>query len=272
MATRLKKLSLNELSLVRRGANPGARVLFYKSKEPPMASLNGFVTSLRTALRTLATGKTADGTILKSDEDVLAVVDEEVDAIAASLNKAEKKKKPNLDDAEDEIDGGADEDTEDPTKKEFTMPDQEAVQKAIDEAVAKARAEVEAIQKRADAAEARLTKMEDEKATETAVAKAKAMLGDLPGDAVALGGVLKKLSPEETAVIDKAFTGARTVFADAKMLESIGNRVRGGAPSAGAKLESAAEELRKINPKMTKAQAISKALDINPALYDADTK
>jgi hypothetical protein len=254
MASRLRGLRLKELSLVKRGANPGARVLFTKSaEEHVMPGLKDFTDRLQAVLTTIATGKKPDGTVVKEDAEVEAVIKEQVAAIAKDLSEPVEKKPDGEADPDDEM-----------TKEADAV--QEAIEKGIAAATEQFRKEAEEVRKRADKAEQEVQKMRDEQANAFALAKATAMLGDLSGKPEELAPIVKKLTDAEVATLDKVLAGGRAALSDASLLKEIGHSTpRPGSPEES--IEAAASALLKVDPKLSKAQAVTKALEANPALY-----
>jgi hypothetical protein len=126
------------------------------------------------------------------------------------------------------------------------------------------------LKKRADQAEADLRKERDERLTKDYVAKA----GELKNFGVnpqELGPALKSLAekdPENYAKVEAALKAADEAAGKAGLFKEAGTSAAAAGGTAMAKIEGAAAELRKTDPNLTQAQAITKALDLHPELYD----
>jgi hypothetical protein len=157
----------------------------------------------------------------------------------------------------------------------------EAIQKRIDEAVAKAKAEAtEAISKaNASAAEAiakangqieEINKERAERADAERLAKAKTLVDGLPGmDAEVVAKSLKEISAEGAAALEKTLNAAREALKLASVTKQIGADATGGGKDgdANSSIAKAAAVIKAAQPTLTTAQAIAKALDANPELY-----
>lgn len=279
MATRLVNLKVKEVSLVKRGANPKAQILVFKSEESRMSKFAGFMTGLKGALSILATGKTPDGEIIKSEEEQIGEIEKQLDVVANSLSASVEKNaavhdpnNPNCDcpdcvAAEDAADGGADDSTETDSAKGKKMQKEnvEAIAKAESRAAA-AEDIAKAAETRAKAAEDRIAAIEKRETHAQAVIKAKNLLGNLSGDPEKFAEVVKSLSDDQMAVLEpvlKAGSDATRVA----LMTTIGSG-KAGPGSTGERIQKAAEEIQKSQPKLTKQQAIRKALDNDPSLYE----
>jgi len=118
---------------------------------------------------------------------------------------------------------------------------------------------------------AQVAKLEDDKITDQMIAKAKDI--NLAGSDVSeLAGILKGAFGRSTAegeAIEKTFRAAAAQVSKADVLmKSIGS-TGGAAPEAGSaegKLEVAAKEIQKANPKLSNAEAYDQAMDQNPEI------
>ena len=146
----------------------------------------------------------------------------------------------------------------------------ESVQKALDENQATIQKQAETIEK--------LQKAEDARTTATFITKAKGFesLG-LPEveegkeASTEFGLALKTLSeanPEAYAQVESVLTKALDTISKGANLEPVGDD---GQPEAAtdnaAEIAKAADALRKEDSNLTEAEAVTKALDENPALY-----
>jgi hypothetical protein len=284
MATRLKNLSVREISFAKRGANKGARILVYKSEqEPHMAAIKGFIGALRSALRTVAVGKKGDGTILSTDEEVLKALDEDVARLEKHLSSEVKKEKPAFlndeeDDEGEETPPEGDEDTSETEETDEGDKDKsnkgkimkQAIAKAEDtvrraeQAIAKAGAEAAEATAVAKAANERIAKFETAERNRVAVEKAKELLGGMPGNPEELAKVLQ-MGPEVEAALTPILQKARETAA--ALTTEIGKYGKIGV-SVGDAVSAKASEIRKSDSKMTEAQAIRKVFEMDPSLYE----
>lgn len=165
----------------------------------------------------------------------------------------------------------------------------EAVQKQIDAAVAasndqvakltKALADSEAARTALAADTAVLKAAHEAREAQAFVAKAESLskigFGD-GNDAAKVGAALQKLAkaaPAEYALIEKMLvTAADTItkgLGDAGALVETGHEGTPTYKSAADKLAKAAEDLRKADAKLSPEQAVTKALENDPDLYEA---
>lgn len=161
------------------------------------------------------------------------------------------------------------------------------------------KAELAKVQKNADDAKAQLAKLEkqakvdadkrvelekqvkvekDARLTRDYIAKAAAKYGQLPMKSDELGPVLKSLAdvvpPELMEKLEKLLEATNEkakTLADA-LTKELGHASDGGERTAMTTLEKATEALMKADTKLTKPQAMSKALKMNPSLYDEYNK
>lgn len=214
-----------------------------------------------------------------------------LDAIAADVTKAKEAKEMTDEDEKDFLERMRDKkksfETADVTKAqtEFAAKLPEGLRKAFgelsdtdkdafmksytapkaDDPVAKAMAE---LTKRNEALEKTVAELQ--KAAETA--EAKELLKDLAGvvkvdDFLPTYLTLKKQSPEQAEDLVKQLRAAKAQAETAGLFKALGSDGPGNADSAEAKLEKAAEAVRKADPKLTKEAAFAKAIEDNPALY-----
>ncbi len=126
------------------------------------------------------------------------------------------------------------------------------------------------LKKRADQAEEALRKERDERLTKEFVAKA-AGFKNLPVKPEEFGPVMKSLAekdPENYAKVEAALKAADEAAGKAGLLGEIGSSAAPAGGTAMAKLEGAAQELRKSDPNLSKEQAVAKALEQHPELYE----
>lgn len=107
----------------------------------------------------------------------------------------------------------------------------------------------------------------DERERKEWIAKAQTLphINDKPDE---LGGLLKALhdkAPQEAEAVEKLLRAANNQVAKSGLWDEIG---RSGDSFSGSALDMKTAELRKADPNMTAEQAYSRALELDPALYD----
>lgn len=148
-----------------------------------------------------------------------------------------------------------------------------------EKSAADATAQVALLQKAATDAEAKRVELEKQVAVERNVrlekdflAKAE-KLSHLPIKPAELGPVLKALfdvAPEQAAKLEKFLEQTNTKLGTiTSLLKEVGHSPRDDADtSAYALLQKAAGELQKAEPKLSAAAAFTKAMELNPKLYE----
>jgi hypothetical protein len=128
--------------------------------------------------------------------------------------------------------------------------------------------ENEDMAKRANVLEAMIQKQEDDKLTDKYVQVAK-QFKNFSLNPAELGAVLKdiaKKTPESVAKIEEVLKSADAAISNSGLFKEIGSAA-GNSPKAMDKIEQKAVEIMKTE-KITKAEAITKALESNPELYN----
>lgn len=248
MATRLKKLRLNEISLVGDGANPGARVLLYKSEDEFKACDECKDPKACALEKGCAVKKTG------TDGDRLATS-------GSGNNGGDFQKETNM--------------SQDKSKDAPAATSSEDIQKMISEQVAKAlSAEREQHQLVVKELTSSIEKMKTDSEERDRIAKAKTLVTKVAGldEALVVKGLLGA-SADTTALIQKLADLAEGALKQAKAFEDVGSGARPAsvatAGEALKQLDAAAAEIRKSDSKLTPQQAFAKAAAANPALYDA---
>jgi hypothetical protein len=303
--TFLRRLRLREVSLVPRGANQRADVLIVKSDaDPGPASAERsmrnpivkFLGGLKHAVLAMATTDAQRAAVAKgfgdaeaalaepvtdggadngdgngaAAVDVAAIADAVAEKMAARCAKAgcggmiEKGKCAKCG-AMTKADNSGD-----------AAMDQEAINKAIGDAVGavrtefttaitKAQADITKANERADAAEAKVATLEKAQSEQTNIAKAQELLGELPGDAKPIASLLAKASPEERAEFEKIAKAGNAATQSARLFVPAGRDVAMSG-SALAEIESKAAQVAK-DQKITKEQAFDVVVKADPSLY-----
>ena len=138
-------------------------------------------------------------------------------------------------------------------------------------------ATVEAICKQHEAAVQKAAELEeilkaerDERLRRDFVEKAEKEFSNVPGTAAEIGILLKSLNDLDVEVAEKVeniFKAVDAQLSNSAALEEIGSPASDIEVSAWGKIEKQAEELITNGAVSSKAAAISKVLEINPALY-----
>lgn len=198
-----------------------------------------------------AQGRTTDGTVVtKTDEEQAAAIEKQLETVEEVLA------------TEPEI-------TE-PIEKEDELVLPPAVlaliQKATDDAAAATKAATAATA-RADTLEKQLTAISESQGGTDRIAKARQMLGKLPGDPAKLAAVLKTLPEDQVETLDQLCRGANAVMKFAQPFQVIGKSTLPTNPTAPvSRLEKAAKEIA-VRDKCSMPVAVAKALDADPDLY-----
>lgn len=154
-----------------------------------------------------------------------------------------------------------------PVKKEAEID-----KSALPEAVVK---QLEAIEKQNAENQAVIAKMQDDTLTTTSITKAAAI--PAVGASAELSDLLKSLSKADQSLCDKVYGVLKAADAKIKaggLFKELGSS-EGGESTAAAKLDKAAAEIRKEQPKLTKEQAWVKAYDADKELaaqYNAESR
>jgi hypothetical protein len=281
MATRLRKLNLKEISLVKRGANPGARIVLLKSMEDDnsMNPLTRFLKSMREAL--VAVAPEQEEAIDKSLSEAAQALSEPMpDELGKSnAGKVNAKRglaaKPGGDNGEPlgaeggEQEGATTDDDEGNSPKKGLAKMMKTAEGATPDQVAqinKAEQEIIRVTKIAEEAVAKAAALEARETERLNIAKASDVLGDVPGATpVEFAKVWAKLDDAEKEVLEKVMKAANAAVETALTIE-LGSAI-GRPASVSEKLDHVAKELIKQFPNLTMPQAITKAMEIDPSLY-----
>jgi hypothetical protein len=282
---RLTKIKLDEVSLVGSGDDARANVVLSKSDSVPDESDSIPANQLggNGMGRKQGTPAIIDKSALPDDvqeyinalEDVVLAKDDD-DTTDDFEDEAE-------DEFEDEDDDGDAED-EDDSEDESPAPrrgvkvgkgsrkgGQAPMSKSMRQVLAKADPEVRDLiaKMQTDVDEAnRIAKHErDERERKEWITKAQTLthINDNPDN---LGGLLKALhdkAPQEAVAVEKLLKAANAQVAKSGLFDEIG---RSAGDYTGSGLDMRVAELRKADPKMTREQAETKALEMDPSLYD----
>lgn len=284
MAQELKDLKPGEVSFVDRGAN-GRRFAITKADDQPAVDA-----SIVTALETAPEGEAellaelqkadADESTVKATVGAFRLLKSAGEGISAGIaslfsgRPAEPEQTPVTKEETGMADGV-------PVKKddgtwdlsgvpEAQRAGVEVILKAHDAQVDELRSEIEKRDERLGEAEQIAKAERDKRETAEYVAKA-AELDKLSADPADFGAVLKTVAgavdAETFEKLEAVLKAANEAVAQGDLYAEFG---RGGAAptDAEARIEKAAEEIRKADTSLTREQAIERALADNPELYD----
>jgi hypothetical protein len=243
MATRLKKLRLNEISLVGDGANPGARVLLYKSEDE---------------FKPCADCKDPKGCAIKKGcaVDKTGTSGDRLATSGSGNNGGDIQKETNM------------------SQEKNPATSSEDIQKMVSEAVTKAlAAEREQHQLVVKELTGSIEKMKSDSEERDRIAKAKTLVTKVAGldETLVVKGLLGA-GADTVALIEKMADLAEGALKQAKAFEDVGSGARPtSAVSAGdalKQLNAAAEGIQKADGKLTAQQAFAKAAALHPGLYE----
>jgi hypothetical protein len=286
----LRNILLKELSLVDHPANQHARVSLFKREAPKPSLLDrlfGRVTKSEEPPQLLdLLGQSLDSIVLADDltpEGRIALINKSLDEFRDSVIGAVTKGEEDEDDDEELVEEeeafaknvpGVNQEPVDSTPnsgaptsitKDQDMNTPEEIRKGLTPA---ALAYIESIEKAASEAKEQVEKAAQEAAQRELVAKATALVGETGLQTEPVVALLKQLDAAGQAALGTIVGQLATVTKSAKLTEELGSNDT-DAPSISATIEKRAEELRKSDPKLTQAQAITKALVEDPDAYEA---
>lgn len=127
--------------------------------------------------------------------------------------------------------------------------------------------EIADLKKQAESAVAALKKAEDEREVEKAISKAATDFPNLPVPASELGPIMKSVNEKlDTKLVEKlvqALKAGNDAIARSKDFEEVGKAYTDSPNDLSTKVQ----ELMKADPKLSRAQAIAKAVDENQNFY-----
>jgi hypothetical protein len=257
------ELEVNRVDLVDEGANSAAFIKLYKRKESTNhMELEAIIASMKPehaevikAAIAKAKGEVPQETVteLTKAKADLATVSADLTVKTEELAKACNSLKETTEKAKElqaKVDG-----------METNKPDKmEEVMKGLDPAVQEI---FKSLRSQKEAAETLVKEMNNQKITDAAIAKAKE-LKSLPVEETKLVEVVKSI-PDEVFEILKAANAA--IEAGGQFTEVGKSKGGQGSIDAWTKIEKKADEIAKEDTKLTKQQAIAKAIKDNPDLY-----
>lgn len=263
MTKHLSEMTIDEISLVEEGANGEARVVIFKSKFDPQGQSapggppgNSDAAALADQLKEHDMDIESLSKALEDAEAKLAALETRTTDAEAALEDANTIVKAKDAEIADLISKQvvAEPTTEDvvkslPESVRKMLEDAQSKAKAADEAVAKMRAETESAEAIAKAREIGIGNPDEIGPVLLRVAKGMTTESDV----AVIEGVLKAASAQtKTSSLYKAYGTAEAVDGDPETM-----------------LKSKADEIARADKSLTAEQAYAKAMDANPALYNA---
>lgn len=246
MATRLRKLSFGEVSLVDSPANIGAQVILFKRADDPDPSHeipagNGVDAGAGSPPALLIPGAAGDGksgVSKMTDEEVKALQDQLANVQAALATEQDKAK-----------------------AAEAKVTETEKLAKAEQTRIEKAEAELVALRKSHEEAVEKAEIMEFEK-------RAEADYPYLVGTPAEKGAQLRAVTkmadgPAKTALLE---TLKRADGAFGSLMREVGKAGKPVTGSAVAELEAKTSEVMQAEPKLSKAEAMTRVMHSNEPL------
>jgi hypothetical protein len=111
-----------------------------------------------------------------------------------------------------------------------------------------------------------ITKMQDENASRAALDEAKILVGKSGLNPVEVATLLKNGDEASRSIVKSMVARAVVLAKSAHAFEEIGSSGEDGG--ANVEFNKKVDEIAKANPKLTKEQAVTKAMEENPDLYD----
>ena len=249
----LRRLKLLEASLVDRGANQHAAILFWKRADSGKGE--NYMQIDDETKQLLAELQDQIGDLTKANADL----SERVKEAEAETSKAK--------DDLDRVKKGK------PTKSADAGEDEDPILKGMSPAVRDA---YETACKRAVELEERIAKQEERSEIEDCEKKIAKRFPGLPIKAAHLAPIYRKimkaLPADELMSVDKLFVSHAAAMAQLGTESGhtgVGEYEGDGGADAMAQIERRGAEIRKLRPNLSKEQAEAMALEQDPKLYDA---
>jgi hypothetical protein len=147
-----------------------------------------------------------------------------------------------------------------------------AVREVIEKMQADHREEIDKANKRAEDAENIAKAERTERLTREYVSKAQAlpMIAEDPNELGAMLQEIAALDPAAAAKVEKVLKAANEAIEKGDLFSEIGRH--GVESTVAPEVESAAAAIRKDDPNLTHEQAMAKAYEANPALYEQEMR
>lgn len=256
----LRKLRIDTIGMVHKGANPGSRVALCKGATMSPEELQAMLDQLNAQLD--EEGKQALAAVLEAAKAPAPAPEAKADEEPASEEEAEEEPEAKADPEMEEKAEDEDEDKAEP------------VGKAESEALAKAKADVEAARAEVEKAQAELATLREAEEIREYVTKAQSEMATLPGVKPAELGIMlrkvhKDLGDEAYASLCGILKSASDSIAKSVLLKSVGSDRSDAANGGMTRLEARIAELQKNDNSLTRERALYEAAQKDPGLFRA---
>lgn len=254
--TKLQNLKIDRVDLVDKGANPDAHIVLFKREGGKGMNYEELLKSLteeQQAVITAEIEKVALSAEEKKIEDKHAAMAQE------EIKRATMAKEAKILELERSLEAYL---------EKSKAPTDEDIFKGLSPVL---KAQIEDMQKRADAAESVIKALEDEKLTKHYEEIAKAY-DKLPVEATKVGSIFKSLAKSDKAMyteLETMFKSFNEMIAKGNLFKEMGNSgSKGGSTKPWDQIQNKANEMvTKSANSVTKEQAIAQVLKAHPELY-----
>ena len=275
--TRLSDLDLSMVSLVPAGDDPMAKAVLFKSAEHKNTGNNNEAHTLHDQhdKENNPVAKNEDSTVISKDDldpEVVAYIEALEDEVTEQEATIKSLQAPVAKTEEDDGEGdpaGDEADEDDDVVKSAIAKAAAAGDTATASLIAKMAADQADALQRVAKAEQVANEERSERLRRDFVAKAATELPAIQGSADEKGALLKRLHDLDPAVATQVETVLKAASAQLESSALFSELGAGGAGvTLSASVEAAAKALQKSDPDLTPEQAVAKAMDQNPALYE----
>lgn len=258
---RLSDLDLSMVSLVPAGDDPLAKTVLFKAAPDHKTEDEGHDGSTLSHNTSKERSHMADEQDTISKDDLPEEVVEYIEALEKALDDQIAKDEDSDDEDGDDLDAELDLDEDEDDESD------DDVEKVLAKADPRLAAIVKSATDRAERAEAIAKAERDERVRRDFVEKAKTLPNI--GSPEEVGAILKSihdLDPKLSAKVEKTYAALNGQLDSAAIFKELG--APGARSSVSESVDAAAEAVRKADPSLTWEQAVAKAYEDNPSLYD----
>lgn len=268
--TRLTDLDLSMVSLVPAGDDPLAKAVLFKAANSKNNEANQEATTLSDQADKENSQVTTSDTIRKDDlpDEVVAYIEALEEEVTENESVIKTYEALVLKDDDFDDDGEDEDEDEDDYEDDGEIDAIVKSNPALADYIAKMERTNAEYEERIAKAERTAEAERSERLRRDYVAKA-AGLPAINATADELGLLLKELndlSPKHAEKVEKLLAAANEQIAKSDLFREVGRA--GTGVTVSASVEGAAKAIQKAYPNMTYEQAIAKAYDDNPALYE----
>lgn len=273
MPNQLTNIEVHEVSLVPKAANMRKFLLTKSLSAEPNEEVNSLIESIEKIKKNLSPeAQKAVSNALDTLRDAGDEIPANVIRMLTALVGASQKQDDGDDDDDDDDNPMHRQQQKPPRKGEAKMSKQATTKEEILKSVSdEMRPIIEQLWKEKEDAENLIKEQKDAAKKQEYITKA-ATYTNLPIKAEEFGLVLKELSekaPEALAKLEEVLKSVNEQLGENVLMKEIGGNGSGlSGQQSMTKVEKAAEAVRQANPSFTKEQAITKALELNPELYN----